>query len=65
MNTITDTQYRDAAKRIYLEDPDMIEIDDTAPVVKGSTNGAFVQAWVWVHNERVDNGMMEERETNP
>ena len=60
MNTITDTQYRDAARRIYTKDTDDVEIDDSAPIARGSADGAFVQAWVWV-----DNSQIEERETNP
>jgi hypothetical protein len=60
MNTITDTQYRHAARRIYTKDTDDVKIDDTAPISKGSANGAYVQAWVWVGND-----LFDERETNP
>ena len=67
--TITDTQYRHAARRIYTTDD--VKIDDTAPISKGSANGAYVQAWVWVGNDLFDewvwvgNDLFDERETNP
>jgi len=46
-------RYRDAAKRHYHEEGE-IEIDANAEVSQGSTNGAYVQAWIWIGKEELD-----------
>ena len=45
--------YADAAKRLY-HDEGSVEIDDGAEVSKGSDEGAYVQAWVWVPADEID-----------
>lgn len=45
--------YRDAAHRIWHDDG-RIEIDDFAEISRGSDNGAYVQAWVWVYNSDLE-----------
>jgi len=50
--TITDGQYRAAARKLHQRDGD-IEIDDNAKTSRGDDPGAYVQAWVWVYNEDV------------
>lgn len=47
---MTDEQYIAKARKEYQEDGS-IEVDDGAPVSRGSDPGAYVQAWVWVYNE--------------
>ena len=48
--TMTDEQYRAKAKEKY-EDEGTIEIDESALVSTGDC-GAYVQAWVWVYDEK-------------
>ena len=43
----TDEEYRIVAKALF-HDGGVIEIDDNAVVSRGGSNGAYVQAWVWV-----------------
>ena len=50
--TLTDDQYRDAAKRMYHEEG-KTEIDDGATVSVSEDGGAYVQAWVWVYDSDV------------
>ena len=47
---MTNQEFIDAARAQY-EDEGTIEIDDTAVVSRGSDNGAYVQAWVWVEDD--------------
>ena len=50
----TTTQaYRDAAHRIWHDDG-RIEIDDDAQISRGDSNGAYVQAWVWVNDDELE-----------
>lgn len=48
---MTDQEYIEKAREWYGEDG-AIEIDPGAIVSRGEDAGAYVQAWVWVH----DNG---------
>lgn len=50
---ITNTQYVATANRLYHNDGE-IEVDDNAKVSRGADDGAYVQAWVWVGNESID-----------
>ncbi len=46
-----------AAKKIY-EDEGVIEVDAGADISDseiGETGGCYVQAWVWVRDDEVDN----------
>lgn len=43
----SDDEFRAAAREIHQQDGE-IEIDEGAPVSRGSDCGAYVQAWVWV-----------------
>lgn len=47
---MTDAKYRDAANEQYGSDGE-IEIDDNALVSRGSDEGAYVEAWVWVSSD--------------
>ena len=47
---MNNAEFREAAKAQY-EDEGSIEIDDNAAVSRGSDNGAYVQAWVWVEDD--------------
>jgi hypothetical protein len=46
-----DEKFRKAADDIYGRDGE-IEIDEGAPVSKGSDPGVYVQAWIWVTNSQ-------------
>lgn len=46
----TNEQYLAAAKRIHVEEG-TLEIDEPAIVSQSEGGGAYVQAWVWVHDE--------------
>lgn len=46
-NKISFKSYREKAKQLYEHEGD-IEIDSDAKVSRGTDNGAYVQAWVWV-----------------
>lgn len=46
MNEPTDSQYRNAADAEYGDED--IDIDGDAVVSRGDSEGAYVQAWVWV-----------------
>ena len=50
---ITNTQYVDAARRLYHRDGET-EVDSEAKVSRGADDGAYVQAWVWVGNEDIE-----------
>lgn len=50
--TLSDEQYREAAKNLYHNDGEC-EIDDTAVVSVSEDGGAYVQAWVWVYDTDV------------
>ena len=50
---ITNQQYVDAARSIYHQDGE-IEVDDGAKVSRGTDDGVYVQAWVWVGNESIE-----------
>ena len=47
---MTNQEFIEAARAQY-EDEGTIEIDDNAVVSRGSDNGAYVQAWVWVEDD--------------
>lgn len=54
---LSEEQYVAAARRIYGREGE-IEIDDKAPCsyTKGNpSKGRYVQAWVWVYDEDVNN----------
>ena len=57
--TMTDDEYREAARKEYQREGE-IEIDDEAEVSRanevGGDDGAYVQAWVWVANEEDEEG---------
>jgi len=46
----TDNVIRTMAKALYQEEG-RIEIDDNAKISRGTEDGAYVQAWVWVEFE--------------
>jgi hypothetical protein len=46
--------YVKAAQRLF-EDEGVIEIDDAAVVLLGGDPGAYVQAWVWVSDDDLEN----------
>lgn len=50
---ITNQQYVDAARRLYHRDGET-EVDSEAKVSRGADDGAYVQAWVWVGNEDIE-----------
>jgi hypothetical protein len=53
MKVPTDRQMIEAAQRLY-NDEGTTEVDDNAVVSRDPKNpdsGAYVQAWVWVHDE--------------
>lgn len=45
--------FRNRAKELYY-DEGQLEVDDNAPVSIGDDDGAYVQAWVWVYEEKDD-----------
>lgn len=47
---MTNEEFIQAARDQYGCDGE-IEIDEGAPVSRGSDNGAYVQAWVWVQDD--------------
>ena len=51
----SDEAMRQTAKRLY-ESEGSIEIDPNATVSRGGDPGAYVQAWVWVDFDDVDEG---------
>ncbi len=53
MSKFTDRQYRDAAEGLRRFGTDDVEVDVDAEVSTGEDDGAWVQAWVWVHNSEV------------
>ena len=53
INDATARAYRDAAYRIWHRDGE-IEIDDDALISRGTDNGAYVQAWVWVYDDQLE-----------
>jgi hypothetical protein len=50
-----DARYIKAARAQYHKDGE-IEIDDGALVSRGDDPGAYVQAWVWVSDEELEDG---------
>jgi hypothetical protein len=48
-NKISDARYREAAHRLH-HDEGSCEVDENAKISRGDDPGAYVQAWVWVHN---------------
>ena len=50
---ITNAQYVPTARRLYQNDGET-EVDDNAKVSRGADDGAYVQAWVWVGNEDIE-----------
>jgi hypothetical protein len=50
---ITNAQYVSTASRLY-QNYGEIEVDDNAKVSRGADDGAYVQAWVWVGNEDIE-----------
>jgi hypothetical protein len=55
---ITNQQYVEAAQRLYDREGET-EVDDGARVSRGDAvedgdAGAYVQAWVWVSNEDIE-----------
>jgi hypothetical protein len=52
------TRHKDyiaAARRIYADENDDIEVDDDAEV-SSCDNGVWVQGWLWVPNDEMDQG---------
>lgn len=47
---MTNEEFIKAAREQYQQDGE-VEIDDNAVVSRGSDNGAYVQAWVWVDDD--------------
>ena len=52
---MTDEEFRSAAVEQYGSDGE-IEIDPSAIVSRGSDNGAYVQAWLWVEDDEPSDG---------
>lgn len=51
--TVTDDQYRKAAKDLYDDDAD-VNVDPNAAISRSDeSGGAWIQAWVWVSSEEV------------
>lgn len=48
---MTDQEFIEAARAQHASDGD-VEIDDNAVVSRGTDNGAYVQAWVWVDDDK-------------
>jgi hypothetical protein len=48
--SMTDTQYRDAARELHGSDG-VLEIDEDAVISRGVDPGAYVAAWVWVSSD--------------
>ena len=52
-NRATELRYINAARSRWHSDGE-IEIDDDSTVSRGCSNGAYVQAWVWVYDDQLD-----------
>lgn len=52
MERPTKKQYQRAAKRLHHNEG-AVEVDDN-PIVSNSDNGAYVQVWVWVHDDEAE-----------
>lgn len=50
---VTDEQYIEKARERYGSEGE-VEIDDGAIISRGHDPGAYVQAWVWVYDDEVN-----------
>ncbi|HYW43078.1 MAG TPA: hypothetical protein VE959_09480, partial [Bryobacteraceae bacterium] len=56
-------EYIEQAQADYMRDGE-IEIDDGAVVSRGSDQGAYVQAWVWVSDDSLPEGVGSENDAD-
>jgi len=56
---MTDAEFIEAARALYGRDG-AIEIDAGAAVSRGADHGAYVQAWVWVEENKTLRDMLRD-----
>ena len=49
-----DEKARIAAQRHPAVSEGDVEVDSNAPISDGSDEGVYVQAWIWVSNDAID-----------